>query len=215
MRPRPIAARMALLATSAVLLAGCDTLRRNPNTVGGGAFGGAVGAALGTLAGGDDARNALIGAGIGLLLGATAGQVLDEQERALQRNLAGTGAQVIRRETDLLVRLPSRITFAFDSAAIDPRFRPALEEVATTLARDPRVLIDVVGHTDSVGTETYNQDLSERRAGSVAEALVARGVAPGRIAVFGLGEREPVESNASAEGREANRRVELRIVPAA
>ncbi len=210
MRPHAL----ALLASAALLLAGCDAARRNPNTVGGGAFGAAAGAAIGTLAGGDDTRNALIGAGLGLLLGATAGQVLDEQQRALERDLAGTGAEVIRRDNELLVRLPSRITFAFDSAAIEPRFRPALEDVARTLAREPRSLIDVVGHTDSVGSEAYNRELSERRAASVAEALVTRGVAPGRIAVVGRGELEPIATNATPEGRQENRRVELRIVPA-
>ena len=204
-----------IAATCAISLAGCQqTVQDNQNTAIGALAGAAVGAAAGTLVGGNDRRNALIGAGLGLLAGAAVGQYLDQQERDLRANLAGTGAEVERQGDQLLVNLPSSITFATDSAEVQPQFRATLDEVAATFNRYPESYIDVIGHTDSRGSDAYNQALSERRSSSVAGYLSSRGVNQARLASFGQGESAPVASNDTVEGRAANRRVELRITPA-
>lgn len=199
---------------TSMLLAGCETVQQNPRTASGAAIGALGGAAIGTLFGGNDRRNALIGAGIGLLAGAAVGQYLDQQQRELEASLAGSGAQVVRQGDELVVNFPASITFATDSAQIRPEFYPTLDQVAATLQRYPQSYIDVVGHTDSTGSEQYNQALSERRAQAVANHLRSRGVNPVRIAAYGMGETQPIASNATPEGRQANRRVEVRIIPA-
>ena len=207
--------KKTLIATTCcVALVGCQTIQDNQNTAIGAVAGAAIGAAAGTLVGGDDRRNALIGAGIGLLAGAAVGQYLDQQQRDLESSLAGTGAEVERQGDQLLVTMPSNITFATDSAQIQPQFYGALDNVAATFNKYPESYIDVIGHTDSRGSDAYNQQLSERRAGSVASYLTSRGVSQARLAAFGQGESQPVASNDTAEGRAANRRVELRITPA-
>lgn len=199
---------------ASMLLAGCETVQQNPRTAAGAGIGALGGAAVGTLFGGNDRRNALIGAGIGMLAGAAVGQYLDQQQRELEASLAGTGAQVTRQGDQLVVNFPASITFATDSAQIRPEFNSTLNEVAATLQRYPQSYIDVVGHTDSTGSDQYNQALSERRAQSVANYLRSRGVTPARVAAYGMGETQPVATNATAEGRQANRRVEVRIIPA-
>ena len=202
-------------AACALMLTGCQNAGGpGPNTAGGALLGAASGAALGTLAGGDDRRNALIGAGIGLLAGTAVGAYMDEQERRLARDLSGTDARVDAQGDRLVVTLPGGVTFDTDSTTINPGFRRPLDRVAETLKAYPSSYLDVIGHTDSTGSESYNQDLSERRAASVAAYLERRGVFPGRIATFGMGERAPVATNDTAAGRQANRRVELEIIPA-
>lgn len=176
--------------------------------------GAALGAAAGTLVGGDDRRNALVGAGIGLLAGAAVGTYLDQQQRDLERNLQGTGATVQRVDDALMVTLPEGVTFDVDSARIKPQFSGPLSEIAYTLNQYPESYVDVVGHTDSTGAAAYNQTLSERRASAVASALIADGVARARIAAYGVGETQPIASNDTVRGRAANRRVEVIIVPA-
>ncbi|MEM1300017.1 MAG: OmpA family protein [Pseudomonadota bacterium] len=206
--------KMLIAATCCVALVGCQTVQDNQNTAIGALAGAAVGAAAGTLVGGNDRRNALVGAGIGLLAGAAVGQYLDQQQRELEAGLAGTGAEVERQGDQLLVNLPSSITFDTDSAAIKPQFQGALNDVAATFNKYPESYIDVIGHTDSRGSDAYNQQLSERRSGAVASYLTGQGVTQARLASFGQGESAPVASNDTAEGRAANRRVELRITPA-
>ena len=109
--------------------------------------------------------------------------------------------------------MPSGITFATDSAAVQPQFQPTLSEVASILSQYPKTYIDVLGHTDSDGADAYNQTLSERRARAVADYLVGKGVQSARIATRGYGETQPIASNATAEGKASNRRVEIKIVP--
>lgn len=206
--------KLLIAATCCVALVGCETVQQNQNTAIGAAAGAAIGAAAGTLVGGDDRRNALIGAGIGLLAGAAVGQYLDQQQRDLEAGLAGTGAEVERDGDQLLVNLPSSITFDTDSAQIKPEFQSSLDNVAQTFNKYPESYVDVIGHTDSRGSDAYNQQLSERRSGAVANYLSGRGVSQARLAAFGQGESAPVASNDTSEGRAANRRVELRITPA-
>lgn len=207
-----------IAATCCLALAGCqtapDVVRDNQRTAIGAGVGAAAGAALGTLVGGNDRRNALIGAGIGLLAGGAVGQYLDQQQRDLEAGLAGTGAEVERQGDQLLVTMPSQVTFATDSSQIQPQFYSALNNVAATLQQYPSSYIDVVGHTDATGEAAYNQRLSEMRARAVADYLISRGVNPARIAAYGQGESQPVATNETEAGRQANRRVELLITPA-
>lgn len=203
-----------IAATCCVSLVGCQTVQENPNTAIGAGVGALAGAALGTLVGGNDRRNALVGAGIGLLAGAAVGQYLDQQQRDLEANLAGTGAEVERQGNSLLVTMPAQITFDTARWDLKPQFYPALNDVAQTFNKYPESYIDVIGHTDSDGSDAYNQDLSQKRANSVAGYLSGRGVNQARMVAYGQGETAPIADNATAAGKAANRRVELRITPA-
>lgn len=204
-----------ITVVSTSLLAGCaENVRNNPNTAGGAIIGAVAGAAIGTLFKGSDRKNALIGAGIGMLAGAAVGQYMDQQERELRKELEGTGAQIDRQGDDLLISFPSNVTFGVDSSDILPGFYRTLDDVSATLNRYPQSYIDVIGHTDSTGSDTYNQALSERRADSVAGYIRDRRVESARIASYGKGETLPVATNDTSYGRQQNRRVELRITPA-
>ena len=183
------------------------------NTLAGAGLGALGGAALGTLAGGNDTRNALIGAGIGALAGGAIGNYFDQQEAAMRQNLAGSQVDVQRQGDTLLLNMPGGVTFQTGSAQIQPAFFGTLNQIANTLNQYPQTLIEVVGHTDSTGDAGFNQRLSEQRAQAVANYLIQSGVLPARIFTAGFGETRPVASNASPQGRQANRRVEMVIRP--
>ncbi|WP_230480960.1 OmpA family protein [Sphingomonas sp. Leaf21] len=209
-----MAALSALVVTS-----GCTTdpetgERRLSKTAIGG-LGGAVGGyLLGDLVGGrHDRTEKILGAGIGGLAGAGIGAYMDKQERDLRARTAGTDVQVVRQGDDLLLNLPSGITFAYNSSQVQPQFRQTLDQVADILSQYKQTYIDVYGHTDSTGSDAYNQTLSERRAVAVADYLASRGVQPARIGTRGFGKTQPIASNDTEEGRAANRRVEIKIVP--
>jgi outer membrane protein OmpA-like peptidoglycan-associated protein len=140
---------------------------------------------------------------------------IDHQYQDLETSLRGTGATVRRRGNDLIVALPADVTFAFDKSDIRPRFYGVLNAFAETLNAYPGTDVEVVGHTDSVGSDAYNLGLSERRGRAVADFLVERQTEPARLVVEAMGESEPIESNATVEGRAANRRVELIVHPRA
>lgn len=177
----------------------------------GGAFGGYL---LGDIIGGRNDRTAkIVGAGIGGLAGAGVGVYMDRQERELRQRTAGTDVDVIRQGDDLLLRMPSGITFATNEAAIQPQFRPTLDQVASVLQQYNQTYVDVYGHTDSTGSDAYNQALSERRARSVADYLSSHGVQSARIGTRGFGETQPIASNDTEEGKATNRRVEIKLVP--
>jgi outer membrane protein OmpA-like peptidoglycan-associated protein len=180
-----------------------------------GGIGGALGGyLLGDLVGGRrDRTEKILGAGIGALAGAGVGYYMDEQERKLRQQTAGTGINVIRDGDNLVLDMPSEITFGVDSANIDPGFRNTLDQLASTLTQYEKTYVDVLGHTDSTGSDAYNQTLSERRASAVADYLSTRGVQSARLAARGYGESQPKASNLDAAGRSANRRVEIRLVP--
>jgi outer membrane protein OmpA-like peptidoglycan-associated protein len=211
---KTLTAVVAVIGVGAI--AGCQsgTLQDNQRTAIGAGVGAAAGAALGAIVADDEREGALIGAGIGLLAGGAVGQYLDQQQRDLEASLAGTGAEVERQGDALLVTLPSQVTFSFDSANIQPQFYPALNNVAATLQQYPSSYVDIIGHTDAVGDAGYNQQLSEARAGAVSQYLISRGVNPARVRAYGVGETQPVASNDSEAGRQANRRVEILITPA-
>ncbi len=205
----------ALLATSACVTNPETGNRRLSNTALG-AIGGVLGGyLLGDVVGGRSDRTAkILGAGIGGLAGAAVGRYMDQQEAELRRETAGTGVEVIRQGDDLVLRMPSGITFAYNRYDVQPQFQSTLNEVASTLAQYQQTYIDVLGHTDSSGSYEYNQGLSERRAQSVASYLASRGVNRARMATRGFGETQLLVSPEQTEAdRAANRRVEIRVVP--
>ena len=173
--------------------------------------------AVGALAGqiiGKDTKGTLIGAAVGSLLGMGWGAYKDNQARELRAALKGTQAEVRNDGNALVVNLPGGVTFASDSANISSGFYSALNGVAQTLVRYPETRIQVNGYTDSTGGDAHNQELSQRRANSVAQYLISQGVSSNRIVANGFGSSNPIASNATPEGRQANRRVEVRILPA-
>ena len=220
----PVSQRFAMTAAAAVLLSTTAACITDPNTgerrVSKAAIGAAIGAGSGyllgeVLGGRRDRTERIVGAGVGAIAGGAVGAYMDRQEQELRRQTAGTGVVVEREGDELLLTMPSGITFAHDRSDIQPQFQATLDQVAQTLQAYPSTLIDVYGHTDSTGSDAYNQALSERRAQSVASYLTARGVQPVRIATQGYGEsRLLVNPERSEADRQANRRVEIRIVPA-
>lgn len=193
-----------------------STPTRN-NTATGAIAGGLGGALLGYLTntsnGEQGRRNALIGAGVGALGGAAVGSYMDRQQRAMEAELSGSGVGVARQGDNLVLRMPSDVTFATNQSNIEPRFEATLADVAGVLRQYDRSVVDIVGHTDSSGGDAINQPLSERRAIAVADALIREGVIRERLFVAGRSANEPVASNATVEGRAQNRRVEILIRP--
>ncbi len=191
------------------------TGQRTINKTAVGILGGAVGGyLLGDLVGGrSDRTEKIVGAGIGALAGGAVGAYMDKQEADLRRQTAGTGVDVIRQGDELVLRMPSGITFPVNSYAIQPQFQSTLDGVAQTLATYNQTYIDVLGHASSDGPDDYNMTLSQQRAQSVADYLSMRGVARARMGVRGYGETQPIADNATEAGRAANRRVEIKVVP--
>ncbi|MBC2667317.1 OmpA family protein [Novosphingobium flavum] len=158
-------------------------------------------------------RAAIVEAGIAPVSVVEVPAYVDHQYVILQDELRGTGVQVIKRKNQIVLEMPSDVTFAFDRYNIQPRFYGALSAVSRTLARYPATYVDVYGHTDAIGSYTYNQRLSERRADMVADFLAASSVNSARMHVEGFGKTQPIASNATIEGRAANRRVEIVLTP--
>ena len=180
----------------------------------GAAVGAAGGAGLGAIIGGKRNRTeVLVGTGIGALAGAAVGAYMDKQEKELREKTAGTGIDVVRQGDEILLNMPSKVTFDVDSAIVSPQFQPTLNEVARVLSQYEKTFVDVIGHTDSTGSDAYNMTLSQRRADSVATYLSSNGVLRARIATQGMGESQPIANNDSEAGRAQNRRVEIKLVP--
>ena len=175
--------------------------------------GAAGGAAIGALAGRKAAQGALIGAGVGALSGAAVGAYMDVQEKKLRDQLAGTGVSVTRSGDNLILNMPGNVTFGTNQSAIQSSFDPVLNSVALVLKEYPKTIVEVLGHTDSTGSDSTNEALSQDRAASVASYLGAQGIDQRRLLSQGFGERSPIADNATPDGRQANRRVELRLVP--
>lgn len=179
-----------------------------------GAVGGALaGGLLGDVIGGKTGR--IIGAGVGGIAGGVVGNQMDQQIKQLKESTAGTGVDVTPTDdgSAILVNLPDGVTFDVDSYALNPSFRPTLQQIAQSLNQYPNSLVDVYGHTDSTGSASHNQTLSENRARTVANYLVSNGVSSSRVRSQGFGMTMPVASNDTPEGRAKNRRVEIKIVP--
>lgn len=211
---------VALVAAGAVALSGCAAMNdvaTSPDrekTRKGAGYGAAAGAVIGLLTGGNDKfQAAMIGAAAGALAGGAVGYYMDKQEAKLREQMAGTGVDVVRQGDNITLDVPGGLTFAFDSAEVNTQFYPVLDKVAGTLTEYNKTVIEVAGHTDSVGSDAYNQQLSERRANSVAAYLSSHGVDRTRMVTIGAGEGHPVASNDTDAGRAQNRRVEITIVP--
>ncbi len=216
--------KLALLgATLAAFTAGCASYTgqtndpNDPNrTKRGALIGAGIGAVAGLLSGGDAVerrQRAMVGAGIGALAGGGIGAYQDRQEAELRRQTAGTGIDVSRDGDVIKLNLPDGVTFDFAKYDLKPQFYPALNTVAATLKEYNQTIVEVSGHTDSIGSDAANQTLSERRANAVAGYLMGQGVQRERFEIVGMGERYPVASNDTDSGRALNRRVEIRLLP--
>ena len=175
-----------------------------------GLIGAAVCGALGSTKNSDRAGKAALGCG---LIGMGVGAYMDSQERQLRQELVNSGVQVAREGNNLRLVMPNNITFPVNQATLNPSIYATLNSVVKVLNRFNETSLQVAGHTDSSGPDDYNQQLSTRRANSVADYLRSRGIGAGRLRVVGYGETQPIASNDSAAGRAQNRRVELLIVP--
>ncbi len=211
-------------ALTAAGLGGCANMSESQKTTAQGAgIGAAAGAAIGLLtAGGNKGKSAATGAAAGAAVGALGGylwnQHLEKQKQELQQQAqaSGTGVQVTQTQDNRLkMNVPADAGFATGSAQLNPRMYPILDSLANGLLQQPAETVEVLGYTDSTGTDAINYPLSENRALTVKNFLVSRGVQPQRITTQGLGPTNPVASNATPEGRAANRRVEIYVsVPA-
>ncbi len=209
---------MLATAMSALVLGGCTTLdpytqqSKTSSATKGAGIGALAGAVLGAAVNDDDrGKGALAGAAIGGAVGGGIGYYMDQQEMQLRQELEGTGVRVERAGDDIRLIMPGNITFATDSDRVAPSFYPVLDSVGKVLMKFDRTQVAVEGFTDSTGSFEYNQQLSERRAVSVARYLASTGVSDLRLDARGYGERYPIASNDSAAGRAANRRVEIKI----
>ena len=207
---------------SAMLLASCTTLdpytreEKTSNAAKGAGIGAAVGVVAGLITGDgskERKKRALIGAGVGALSGAGVGVYMDRQEMKLRQELENTGVSVTRNGDHITLNMPGNVTFAVNSADINAAFYDVLDSVALVLNEYEQTLVEVAGHTDNTGTDAYNQQLSERRAASVAAYLRSRDVMGERLIEVGAGENYPIATNETPEGRQLNRRVEITIVP--
>ncbi|MEN7342110.1 MAG: OmpA family protein [Pseudomonadota bacterium] len=213
---------ITVMTGAAVLASACSTLdpytreEKTSNATKGALIGAAAGVVAGLISG-DDAverrQRALIGAGVGALAGGAIGVYMDNQEAELRAELEGTGVSVTRIGENITLNMPGNVTFATNSASLNPQFFDVLGSVGKVLNKYEKTIVEVAGHTDSDGSVEYNQTLSEQRAGSVAAYLRNQGIINERIITIGQGELRPVADNNSAAGKQANRRVELTLVP--
>ncbi|MFC7293711.1 OmpA family protein [Marinobacter aromaticivorans] len=212
---------MLALAVTTMGLAGCMTYdpytgqEKTSSATKGSIIGAVGGAAVGaaTSSKSDRGKGALIGAASGAAVGGGIGYYMDRQEAMLRQKLEGSGVRVVRNGDEIELIMPGNITFDLNQTTIRPGFTDTLESVALVLKEFDKTIIQIEGHTDSSGSDSYNQLLSERRAGSVRDFLLNQGIEPRRTRAVGYGERYPIASNDTPGGREQNRRVELTLVP--
>ena len=212
----------AIAAVLTAAIAGCQTTdpytgeSKTSNATWGAAIGAGAGAAIGMISGKDAKQRrqrALIGAGVGALAGGAVGNYMDRQEDDLRRQMKDSGVTVTRKGEDIVLNMPGNITFRSGSADLNANFFKVLDGVALVAKKYDKTIIEIAGHTDNVGGVAFNQQLSERRARAVTQYLEGRGVADNRIMPVGGGEDHPIASNATEQGRSANRRVEVTIAP--
>ena len=209
--------RIILLAGVAALAACAPTAESvqgpDQNRFAQGAVAGAIGgAALAALTGDDSRERILSGAAIGAAVGAGLGGRLDQQEAALRQQLRGPGIGIVNNGQGIVVTFPSGLLFDTNSAELSAAARSDLLALASNLQQYPSQ-VRIIGHADSRGTTALNQELSERRARSVAGLLAGAGVPQARLSVTGAGETDPIADNSTAAGQQANRRVEVVITP--
>lgn len=202
------------LPAAALILAGCDATTTDHRTKNGALIGAAIGGVLGANTTSDNKlERGIIGAVIGGAVGGVIGNELDQQASDLRRDIGNENVGVVNTGSELRITLPQDLLFATDSTRLRPDLRADLRAVAGNLTDYPNSQVIVTGHTDSTGNASYNQNLSERRANSVAAILRNEGVAGSRLRTVGQGETQPVASNESHAGRAQNRRVEIIVRP--
>jgi len=215
---------LVALMTLSATLSGCKTLdaytgkEKTSNTTINSAIGAGIGAFIGYATSKDKSRRdrqkaILVGAGIGGLSGAAIGSYMDKQEAALRKKLEGTGVSVTRNNDDLILNMPGNVTFATGSKTLKSNFNEVLNSVVLVLNEFNQTLIEVAGHTDSVGSESSNLSLSNSRAQSVGNYLISQKIKADRVLTIGYGESRPIADNKTAAGRQQNRRVELTLIP--
>jgi outer membrane protein OmpA-like peptidoglycan-associated protein len=202
---------MIAVALSTFILSGCAS--NTSNTQKGAGIGAVIGALVGKGTGDNDKKRYVWGAALGALAGGAIGSYMDKQEEEFREELADSGVVVYREGDSIRLSIPGNITFATGSDAIVTGFYPVLEDVAKVLNRYDKTKLSIEGHTDSVGDVNSNRELSMQRANSVAIYLQATSVEANRLQTLGMGESQPIADNATAQGRQANRRVELRVIP--
>lgn len=213
-----------LLASICLVLVttGCQTTnpytgeQQTSNATKGAAIGAAAGAILGIVTSDekkDRMERAMVGAGIGAVAGGSVGYYMDLQEARLRDKLRNTGVSITRNGDNIILNMPGDITFDTDKSYVKQNFVSVLDSVSEVLREYESTMIEVAGHTDSRGSQRYNQLLAESRARAVADQLTRFGVQTVRIDRVGYGENYPVADNATAYGRQLNRRVELTLLP--
>ncbi len=175
--------------------------------------GAAGGAAVGALTSKNKGKGALIGAAAGAAVGGGVGYYMDTQEAQLREELASTGVSVLRSGDEILLIMPGNITFTSDSSDINSGFYATLNSIAKVFKKYDTTTIMVSGYTDNTGTDAHNDQLSKQRANSVAAYLQSQGLKAARFTTLGFGKSNPIASNATAAGRQQNRRVEIKIIP--
>jgi outer membrane protein OmpA-like peptidoglycan-associated protein len=210
--------RLVALTTAIALAVGaCQTIdpytgeQKTSDATKGAGIGAAGGAVVGAILGGR--KGALVGAGIGALAGGLVGDYMDREEARLRAQLQGTGVSVTRVGDTVILNMPGNVTFDTDSADISSSFYSVLDSVGLVINEFEQTYVDVIGHTDNTGTPEHNQQLSVRRADSVARYLESQKVLPQRIVTSGQGQNNPIADNDSVEGRALNRRVEIHLTP--
>ena len=213
---------MVGVACLTVMLGGCTTLdaytqeSKTSNATKGAIIGAASGAVVGLISGDDSVerrKRALIGAGVGALAGGAIGYYMDQQEAKLRTELEGTGVSVTRIGNNITLNMPGNITFATGSSDLSSSFFDVLNSVSKVLTEFDQTVVEVAGHTDSDGSAQYNQGLSERRAQAVAQYFRTQDIIEQRLIPIGQGESRPVADNTTTSGKQANRRVEITMVP--
>jgi outer membrane protein OmpA-like peptidoglycan-associated protein len=208
---------------AAGIAAGCQTTtdpytgeKKTSNTTYGAIIGASAGAVVGMISGDNSKerrKRAVIGAGVGALGGAAVGTYMDRQEEELRRQMKDSGVTVTRKGDDIILNMPGNVTFRTDSAELNAQFFKVLNGVALVAQKYEKTIIEVAGHTDNTGDAGYNRQLSQRRATSVAQYLMGRGILEARIMTAAGGEEYPVANNSTEQGRQANRRVEITLAP--
>ena len=213
---------MVGVAGLTAMLGGCTTLdaytqeSKTSNATKGAIIGAASGAVVGLISGDDSVerrKRALIGAGVGALAGGAIGYYMDQQEAKLRMELEGTGVSVTRIGNNITLNMPGNVTFATGSSDLSPAFFDVLNSVSKVLTEFDQTIVEIAGHTDSDGSVQYNQSLSQRRAQVVAQYFRTQDIIEQRLIPIGQGESRPVADNTTTSGKQANRRVEITMVP--
>jgi outer membrane protein OmpA-like peptidoglycan-associated protein len=202
---------IACLAAASLALTGCENMSATQKgTAVGAGVGAGAGAVIGKATGGKTGTGAVVGGAIGAVVGNIWSKKQEERKKAMEQATQGTGIEVARTaDNQLKLNVPNDVSFDVNSANIKPELRTVLDTFANSLRGDPNAHLNIIGHTDSTGTDAVNNPLSLERARSVRDYLASRGVAASRIETVGRGEREPIADNTSESGRARNRRVEM------